>query len=111
MLSVRHFIPSYKFNVVCFALYSYAYRKGGPLAVTDANLLLGRLIPDYFPKIFGKSEKEPLDIEASRSAFEVLARQINDGQENRLSLDEIVFGLVGISILKGFFDYLFWGQV
>ncbi|KAH0835797.1 Hydantoinase/oxoprolinase-domain-containing protein [Lanmaoa asiatica] len=38
------------------------YRKGGgPLAVTDANLLLGRLIPDYFPKIFGKWENEPLE--------------------------------------------------
>ena len=35
-----------------------AYRKGGPLAVTDANLLLGRLLPDYFPKIFGKTEDE-----------------------------------------------------
>jgi 5-oxoprolinase (ATP-hydrolysing) len=38
------------------------YRKnGGMLAVTDANLLLGRLLPDYFPKIFGPNENEPLD--------------------------------------------------
>lgn len=34
------------------------YRKGGPLAVTDANLLLGRLLPQYFPKIFGKTEDQ-----------------------------------------------------
>lgn len=67
-------------------------RKGGPLAVTDANLMLGRLIPDYFPKIFGKTEKEPLDIEASRRAFEKLAEEINVGQETKLSLDEIVYG-------------------
>lgn len=68
------------------------YRKGGPLAVTDANLLLGRLIPDYFPKIFGKSEKEPLDVEASQSAFKQVAQEINDNHEKQLSLDEIVYG-------------------
>ena len=70
------------------------YRKGGPLTVTDANLILGRLIPDYFPKIFGKSEKEPLDVNASRSAFEKLAKEINDSQNTQLGLDEIVYGCV-----------------
>lgn len=75
-------------------------RKGGPLAVTDANLLLGRLIPDYFPKIFGKSEKEPLDVEASRVAFEKVAKEINDSHpELVLSLDEIVYGFVFFFIL------------
>ncbi|KAF8966099.1 Hydantoinase/oxoprolinase-domain-containing protein [Flammula alnicola] len=73
------------------------YRKGGPLAVTDANLLLGRLIPDYFPKIFGKSEKEPLDIEASRTAFEKLAAEINAEQEKKLSVDEIVYGFIKVA--------------
>lgn len=67
-------------------------RKGGPLAVTDANLMLGRLIPDYFPKIFGKSENEPLDIEASKKAFEKLAAEINSKHEKKLSLDEVVYG-------------------
>jgi 5-oxoprolinase (ATP-hydrolysing) len=67
-------------------------RKGGPLAVTDANLLLGRLIPHYFPKIFGKSEQEPLDIGVPRTAFESLARQINDSSGKTLSLDDIVYG-------------------
>lgn len=62
------------------------------MAVTDANLLLGRLIPDYFPKIFGKSEKEPLDSEASRTAFDKLAAEINADQDKKLSLDEIVYG-------------------
>jgi len=54
--------------------------------------MLGRLIPDYFPKIFGKTEKEPLDIEASRRAFEKLAESINVDQEIKLSLDEVVYG-------------------
>lgn len=67
-------------------------RKGGPLAVTDANLLLGRLIPDYFPKIFGKSENESLDVVASQTAFEELARKINETQERPFDLDEIVYG-------------------
>ena len=69
-------------------------RKGGPLAVTDANLMLGRLLPDYFPKIFGKSEREPLDVEASRVAFEDIAGEINKGLEGerQLDLDEIVYG-------------------
>jgi 5-oxoprolinase (ATP-hydrolysing) len=57
-------------------------------------LLLGRLIPDYFPKIFGKSEKEPLDSEASRVAFEKVAKEINESQEMNLGLDDIVYGLV-----------------
>lgn len=70
------------------------YRKGGPLALTDANLLLGRIIPDYFPKIFGKSEKEPLDVEASRTAFEKLREDINSQSEQQLSLDEVVYGYV-----------------
>ncbi|KIJ95613.1 hypothetical protein K443DRAFT_322374 [Laccaria amethystina LaAM-08-1] len=74
------------------------YRKGGPLAVTDANLLLGRLIPDYFPKIFGKSEKEPLDVEASRVAFEKVAKEINDSHpELVLSLHEIVYGFIKVA--------------
>ena len=73
------------------------YRRGGPLAVTDANLMLGRLIVDYFPKIFGKSEKEPLDTEASRSAFEALAKSINANQEKQLELDEIVYGFIKVA--------------
>ena len=52
------------------------YKKGGPLTVTDANLRLGRLIPDFFPKIFGKSENEPLDSKATYDAFKQLTLQV-----------------------------------
>lgn len=63
------------------------------MAVTDANLLLGRLVPEYFPKIFGKSENESLDVQASKAAFEKLAEEINNAQDGKsLSLDEIVYG-------------------
>ena len=67
-------------------------RKGGPLAVTDANLLLGRLIPSYFPKIFGPTEKEPLDYEASKTKFLELQKEINSHSQSDISLDEIVYG-------------------
>ena len=63
------------------------------MAVTDANLLLGRLITDYFPKIFGKSEKEPLDLAATTAAFEKLSDEINrshDGED--FTLDEVAYG-------------------
>lgn len=60
--------------------------------MTDANLVLGRLIPDFFPKIFGKNENEPLDIDASKRAFELVAEQVNKNFEKTLSLDEIAYG-------------------
>ncbi|KAF8327936.1 5-oxoprolinase [Cantharellus anzutake] len=77
------------------------YRKGGPLAITDANLLLGRLIPDYFPKIFGRNENEGLDVEATRAAFVELAREVNEsyaeGSRKALTLDEIVYGFIKVA--------------
>ena len=53
------------------------YQKGGPLAVTDANLFLGRLLPDYFPKIFGPTEAEPLNHRATAEAFERITKEVN----------------------------------
>ena len=50
--------------------------SGGPLAVTDANLVLGRLLPDYFPKIFGKTEDQPLDKQAATEEFERLTQEV-----------------------------------
>lgn len=48
------------------------YRKNGYLAVTDANAVLGRVIPEEFPKIFGPNEDEPLDVDGARAAFQEL---------------------------------------
>ncbi|KAA1077560.1 hypothetical protein PGT21_011836 [Puccinia graminis f. sp. tritici] len=73
------------------------YRKGGPLAVTDANLLLGRLIPEYFPKIFGPNEDQELDVEASRSLFEELRTTINRDLNQELSLDQVAWGFIKIA--------------
>ncbi len=52
------------------------YRKNGNLTVTDANLILGRLLPEYFPHIFGPSEDQPLDKEGTRAEFEKLAQEV-----------------------------------
>ncbi len=52
------------------------YRRGGPLAVTDANVMVGKLLPDFFPKIFGPRQNLPLDGDAVRAAFAELAREV-----------------------------------
>ena len=56
------------------------YRKNGNLAVTDANLFLGRLHPDFFPHIFGETEDQALDAEATCFAFETITKEINEYQ-------------------------------
>lgn len=53
------------------------YKKNGPLTVTDANLALGRLLPEYFPNIFGPNEDAPLDTAATLQEFERLTSEIN----------------------------------
>lgn len=77
------------------------YRKGGPLTITDANLFLGRLLPDFFPKIFGKNEDEGLDEQASKALFEELTKQINDdisgSKDKSMSLDEVAYGFIKIA--------------
>lgn len=50
---------------------------GGPLTVTDANLALGRLLPSFFPKIFGPGENEPLSLEETMKHFHHLTKEIN----------------------------------
>lgn len=74
------------------------YRKGGPLTITDANLFLGRLIPDFFPKIFGKKEDEGLDESASQKLFEELTKKINSEAEKQgMSADEVAYGFIKVA--------------
>jgi 5-oxoprolinase (ATP-hydrolysing) len=70
------------------------YRRGGPLAVTDANVMAGKLIPDFFPKIFGPRQNEPLDAGAVRAAFAVMAKDIGDGR----SAEQIADGFIKIAV-------------
>jgi 5-oxoprolinase (ATP-hydrolysing) len=77
------------------------YRKRGPLTVTDANLVLGRLQPEYFPKIFGPSENQPLDLSASRAALNHLANQINTygrtHNRSEMSVAEVALGFIEVA--------------
>ncbi len=73
-----------------------AYRRGGPLTVTDANLMTGKLMPEFFPRIFGPWRNQPLDADAVRSAFEQLAERIGDGR----SPEAIADGFLSIATAK-----------
>ncbi|HLH92800.1 MAG TPA: hydantoinase B/oxoprolinase family protein [Xanthobacteraceae bacterium] len=70
------------------------YRRGGPLAVTDANVMVGKLIPDFFPKIFGPHQDQPIDADAVRTAFAALAHEIGDGR----SPEDVADGFIKIAV-------------
>lgn len=73
------------------------YRKGGPLTVTDANLFLGRLLPEYFPSIFGPDENEPLDYDATARAFIELTMKINSEENMDLTPEEVASGFLRVA--------------
>ncbi|KAK0174591.1 hypothetical protein PV327_010349 [Microctonus hyperodae] len=80
------------------------YKKGGPLTVTDANLVLGRLLPEYFPKIFGPNENESLDVTKTLWEFEKLTHQVNEHMKlnnetkiTRMSVEEVAMGLIKVA--------------
>lgn len=74
------------------------YRKGGPLTVTDANLLLGRLLPEYFPKIFGPTEDQPLDREITRKKFIELTDEINTQRPNKaFTPEQVALGFLKVA--------------
>src|SRR5580658_7471059 len=70
------------------------YRRGGPLAVTDANVMVGKLISDFFPKIFGPQQNQPLDADAVRAAFAAMAKEIGDGR----SSEQVADGFIKIAV-------------
>ncbi|HET7191595.1 MAG TPA: hydantoinase B/oxoprolinase family protein [Pseudolabrys sp.] len=69
------------------------YRRSGPLAVTDANVMVGKLIPEFFPKIFGTSQNLPLDAHAVRNAFTDLAQQVGGRKA-----EEVADGFIKIAV-------------
>ncbi|HEY7998026.1 MAG TPA: hydantoinase B/oxoprolinase family protein [Pseudolabrys sp.] len=69
------------------------YRRDGPLAVTDANVMVGKLIPDFFPKIFGPHQDQPLDGGAVRHGFNNLAQKIGGKTP-----EEIADGFITIAV-------------
>ncbi|ROT78044.1 hypothetical protein C7M84_003267 [Penaeus vannamei] len=74
------------------------YKKGGPLAVTDANLVLGRLLPHYFPKIFGPQENEPLDKDSVIKAFKKITNEVNAHRSTQqLNIEEVAMGFIRVA--------------
>ncbi|KAI0010226.1 Hydantoinase B/oxoprolinase-domain-containing protein [Xylariaceae sp. FL0662B] len=73
------------------------YRKGGPLTVTDANLFLGRLLPDYFPAIFGPDETLPLDYEVTKTKFIELTQAINAETSAQKTAEQVALGFLAVA--------------
>jgi 5-oxoprolinase (ATP-hydrolysing) len=74
------------------------YRRGGPLTVTDANVMLGRVQPGYFPRVFGPGGDEPLDAGLVAGGFAALARQIADATGDQRSDAEVAAGFLDIAV-------------
>jgi 5-oxoprolinase (ATP-hydrolysing) len=70
------------------------YRNGGPLTVTDANVMLGRIQASHFPRVFGPGGDQPLDVEVVRAEFAALARRIGDGR----TPEQVAEGFVQIAV-------------
>jgi len=74
------------------------YRGGGPLAVTDANVLLGRIPVEHFPSVFGASADQPLDADAVAAQFSNLARTISADRDVLVTPEEVAAGFVAIAV-------------
>jgi 5-oxoprolinase (ATP-hydrolysing) len=75
-----------------------AYRRGGPLTVTDANVLLGRIQSDHFPHVFGERGDRPLDVAAVRDGFTALAARIEQATGEHRSVEQVATGFLEIAV-------------
>jgi 5-oxoprolinase (ATP-hydrolysing) len=86
------------------------YRRGGPLAVTDANVMVGKLIAEFFPRIFGPEQNLPIDADAVHAAFKDLAQEIGDGRAGedvadgfiRIAVENMANAIKKISVQRGY---------
>ncbi|MFJ9724570.1 hydantoinase B/oxoprolinase family protein [Streptomyces sp. NPDC101209] len=74
------------------------YRGGGPLAVTDANVMLGRIQPSHFPKVFGPDGDQPLDDQLVRDRFAALAREIRERTGDDRTPEQVAEGYLQIAV-------------
>ena len=85
-----------------------SYRRGGPLAVTDANLMLGKIQPAWFPKVFGPSGREALGLEPVQEQFADLARRSGRSAEEvaegfiRIAVEQMANAIKKISVARGY---------
>src|SRR3569832_1806829 len=74
------------------------YRRGGPLTITDCNVLLGRVQPEYFPAIFGPQGDQPLDHGAVARQFAQLAQRIAEASGQPVSAEQAAAGFIRIAV-------------
>ncbi|MDB5737047.1 MAG: hypothetical protein JWO65_715 [Sphingomonas bacterium] len=74
------------------------YRRGGPLTITDCNVLVGKLQPDCFPSLFGPSGDEPIDREIVRERFAEVAAQVEAAGLPAVSPEELAEGFLAIAV-------------
>jgi 5-oxoprolinase (ATP-hydrolysing) len=85
-----------------------SYRRGGPLAVTDANVMVGKVQPLYFPKVFGPNADEPLSHAAAEAKFAVLAQQTGRSAEVvaegfiDIAVQQMANAIKKISVARGY---------
>ncbi|HZT63404.1 MAG TPA: hydantoinase/oxoprolinase family protein, partial [Burkholderiales bacterium] len=75
-----------------------SYRKGGPLTVTDANVMLGKIQPRFFPPVFGREGDAPLDDAAVRAKFDALAAEIHRTTGDTRTAEQVAEGFVEIAV-------------
>lgn len=75
-----------------------SYRRGGPLAVTDCNVMLGKIQPGHFPKVFGPDADQPLDRDVVIKKFSEMAEQIYRATGVRRSPEEVAEGFIEIAV-------------
>ncbi|MCA1246606.1 hydantoinase B/oxoprolinase family protein [Massilia sp. MS-15] len=75
-----------------------SYRRGGPLAVTDCNVMLGKIQPRHFPRLFGPGGDAPLDLEAVRAGFGGLAEEIGRATGSTPAPEDVAEGFIQIAV-------------
>src|SRR5690606_542709 len=74
------------------------YRRGGPLAVTDCNVMLGKIQPDFFPQVFGPRANEALDAATVREQFRAMAAAVADATGQDISAEVLAEGFLAIAV-------------
>jgi len=75
-----------------------SYRRGGPLAVTDCNVMLGKIQPGHFPSVFGADARQPLDLDAVRAGFAALAADIAAASGKAVTPEKVAEGFIEIAV-------------
>lgn len=74
------------------------YRHGGPLTVTDCNVMMGKIQPQFFPQVFGADGSQPLDLEVVQKRFAMLSEEIAAATEDHRSAAQVAEGFLAIAI-------------